>query len=52
MEILGHDHTLNIFRHQWRIQGGLGGGQNYPLPPIRPDACLELQFFIDRIVYH
>ena len=32
--ILGHDHTLNIFRHQWRIQGGLGGrGGSEPPPP-------------------
>ena len=34
MDILGHDHTLNIFRHQWRIQGGLGGVRTTPSPPL------------------
>ena len=29
-----------------------GGGSEGPDPSVRPDSCLRLKFFIDKIVYH
>ena len=29
-----------------------GGGSEGPDPSVRPDACLRLTLFIDKIVYH